>query len=168
MVSVKQVREKRKEVNTLRLAYDAANQAHKEAEAAAFAASTNLRIAKDDFLRGRDALEELGREFALDEGENDYTPPMTFEPPLVQGLQGKILTFPQGVIVDPSAIVIAEIEIEGNLSVGPAGTPVPSASCTCDGLLHAPMCPLCPAPKKKQMKHVDPESFGPGMDDIPF
>lgn len=189
MVSLKQIRAKRSQVTALQAALEAAQLAHQECVAELTHAADHLKATKDKWVAERDKLEELGREFALDEGENDFTPPMTFEPPPVQGLQGKILTFPASVlesptpnVADPESTTISKNkngvwvkeymgpngnmnvmvldsvpdEIEGNLSIGPDGTPILTTNCTCGGSggydgkidpnVHAPQCPAYPVP----------------------
>lgn len=110
MVTVKQVRDKRKEVDALRAAYAAAEQARKDTRATYEAAVETLNVAKGKWIVGRDALEELGREFALDEGENDSTPPISFEPPEPAE---NILKMP-----------ILKVKMQENLSISPGGVPI--------------------------------------------
>lgn len=114
MITLKQVRDKRKQVDALKLAYDASEQNFQAALAAYHQADADRLLHKGAYIAGRDHLEELGREFALDEGENDHTPTMTFEPPALPftgtGKTAKIIDFPNvglptsgTVTIDPAA-----------------------------------------------------------------
>lgn len=118
MITLKQIRAKRSEVLALQAALEAAQITHSDSVKALTTAADNLKTTKNKWVEGRDRLEEMGREFALNEGENDYTPPMTFEPP--PGKWATVVEFPASVIADPAGVPIAS----GTISVNANGIKV--------------------------------------------
>lgn len=176
-VNLKQLKAKRDRVNELRKLAEKASDEHNAIVASLNTSSENMILARNVFNEEFQELEEMGRKFAVDDGESDYTPEMKFAP----------TALPQGVTVvfDEISGLVQEVKVtpEGVQYTSDAkGNPMMlNSNCTCGGgkgTWGDPECPqhsesvaiaiekaklkLTKIPKAKKYKFVD------SPDDVPF